>query len=292
LLDRPVGEGAVGQVWRARHLFLNVPVAVKILSDRWRDDEAMKASLLREAESAARIDSDHVVRVVDCGISSDFGLYVVMELVDGFDLAGLLSRRGPLSVSDAILVAGQLCLALEAIHRAGLVHRDVKPENVMVGRRHGRLCVKLADFGVAKNHHETPDDGVEPAPRKPAQRLYGTPTYMSPEQLWGLTAAARDDLWSIAVVVYQCLVGRPPFDDSTYEMLCLSTARGVFVPPTAVRSEVPEPLDRWFRTAFACDPGDRFVTALGMRQALAAVSAPSSGGAPSSASASEAGVTQ
>jgi serine/threonine-protein kinase len=292
LLDRPVGEGAVGQVWRAKHLFLNVPVAVKILSGRWRDNEAMKARFLREAESAARIDSNHVVRVVDCGISPDFGLYLVMELVDGFDLAGLLSRRGPLPVADALLVAGQLCVALEAIHRAGLVHRDVKPENVMVGHQHGRLCVKLADFGVAKDHDERLDGGTVRAPRKPARRLYGTPTYMSPEQLWGLSAAARDDLWSIAVVAYQCLVGRPPFDDTTYEALCLSTARGAFVPPTAVRSEVPEPLDRWFEAAFACDPGDRFVTASGMRQALAAVSAPSSGGAPSSASASEAGVTQ
>jgi serine/threonine protein kinase len=261
-LERRAGEGAAGQVWQATDLLLNRVVAVKVLAEPHRESERLKMRLLDEAEAGACVRSAHVASVFDCAAASEIGPYIVMEFVDGVDLYTLLSHRGMLQLDQAVTIAAQLCLALDAVHAAGWVHRDVKPENVAVCRRGGRLNVKLVDFGIA-----TPLGGQGPPSR--CVRIYGTPAYMSPERL----AAAgppdtSDDLWSLAVLTYLCLVGRLPFDDATYVTLWTATNGGAFPRPTALRPELPAALDAWLVTCLAPRPEDRFASVVEMREAL------------------------
>jgi serine/threonine protein kinase len=264
LLEERLGEGSMGEVWRAKHLERQSHVAVKILTPSLLGSPAREkhvASFVREASLARRVDCVHTVRVMGWDFAPDVGPYIVMEMLDGLDLFEHLARAGTLEVAETAAIVAQLCLALEALHAADVFHRDVKPENVVMTTRGTRPCAKLIDFSIARDG-SSPTDEVE-------EGIFGTLAYLSPERLQGASPGrAAADLWALAVVAYQCLVGKVPFDDKSLATVCVAVNRGTFRPPSAFVAHVSSGLDAWFRRAFARAPSDRFASATEMREAL------------------------
>ena len=262
-LEERLGEGAAGEVWRATHLERTADVAVKLLAPRFRHTAAESghvASFLREARLARRVDSAHVVRVMDCAFSPEVGPYIVMELLVGPDLFEHIARTGTLELAETAVIVMQLCEALEALHAADVFHRDVKPENVVLTRRRGGTCAKLIDFGIARDAR---------APLELEEGIFGTPAYLSPERIHGSSSGREAaDLWALAVLAYQCIVGKVPFDDRTLGTVSMAIHRASFRPPSVFLADSTPDLDGWFRRAFAPKPSERFQTAMEMRDAL------------------------
>jgi serine/threonine protein kinase len=199
-IEASLGQGGMGTVYRGRDLILNRPVAVKILPTEMASDEAAAARLRRGARSAARLNDPRIVSVFDAGVADGIP-YLVMELVEGHTLAEELRLRGPLSPNRAAIIAAGIAEALAAAHAAGVIHRDVKPSNVMLTNGDD---VKVTDFGIAR---AAEDDTIT----RPSV-VVGSAPYLAPEQARGETAGPRSDLYGLGVVLYEMLAGRPPFE--------------------------------------------------------------------------------
>jgi len=213
----PLGEGAMGVVWRARQLALGRDVALKLLREDHRDPTHAER-LLREARHAASVRDPHVVEVLDLGRSDDGVPYLVFELLEGETLGARL-RHGPMPVEDVKRVGVGMLRGLAAVHRAGLLHRDLKPDNVFLAREGGETVVKLLDFGVSRR---TVDAHVDVQLTAPGT-LLGTPMYMSIEQLRGdVDLDARSDLHSVGAILYEALAGRPPHVESSLAALTVA----------------------------------------------------------------------
>lgn len=253
-LRRPLGNGAMGTVWLAHHAKLDAEVAVKIV-DRalFERDPRARERFRREATLTAQLRSPHVVRVFDHGELADGRPFLVMERLVGESLAEHLGRVETLAPEAVVELVAQVGGALDEAHGLGIVHRDVKPENLFLVEANGELCVKLLDFGVAKRL------GVEePTALTLAGALVGTPDYMSPEELLARDGAdAATDRWALAVVAYRCLVGRAPFSGETLPALTLAICHGDHDPPSEL-GDLPPALDAWFARAFASDAAARF----------------------------------
>ena len=261
-LIRPIAEGGMGSVWIAEHLVLGREVAIKRMAPQWAAMPNARPRFLREARMTARVDSPHVVRVLDCRIDEGDEPYLVLELLHGMNLEQRVGKSGPLSVFEVLAIVTQTCNALHACHLAGIVHRDVKPENVFLCGGPGAF-VKLLDFGVAKP--TSPDECLD-VDRLPA----GTPQYMSPEHIFEPEATdARSDLFSLGAVAYFALTGRAPFTAESLEGRYLAIERSDFDRPSTVRAELPEALDAWFERALAPAPAARFQDAREMARAFA-----------------------
>ncbi len=245
----------MGQVWAADHLSLRTQVAVKLLDERSASVPEAIARFSAEAAAAARIHSPHVVQVFDHGVA-DGAPYIVMELLDGEDLGQRLARDGPLPLAEAAEVIVQVCKALEKAHALGVVHRDIKPSNVFLVSGLDGIFVKVLDFGLAKYD----DEGL--GQLTDSHKVFGTPHYLSPEQAQSARdATAQSDLWSVAVVAYECLTRTRPFDATSLMGLCLALNTGRFAPPSSVRADLPAALDAWFTRAFQRAPSMRFASA-------------------------------
>ncbi len=213
-LEHPLGQGGMGSVWLARNLVLDVDVAIKVTLGT-ATTEVGRARLLREAQTAARLQHPSIVRVYDFGQTAFGDPFIVMEVVKGESLADLLDRRGRLSAVHAVQLLLPIAGALSVAHGKGIVHRDVKPSNIilMAGER-GEISPKLVDFGIAK---------VGANDRERLTRvgsMIGSPDYMSPEQIRARADLdERADVWSLAVVLYETIVGRRPFEESSPEAL-------------------------------------------------------------------------
>jgi eukaryotic-like serine/threonine-protein kinase len=258
-LVRQIGEGGMASVWLADHLGLETQVAVKFMSPALACCPAAVERFTREAKAAAHIRHRHVVQIFDSGVQSPMagGLpYIVMEYLEGRDLETRLHDRGRMSLKDAALVVLQTSRALEKAHELGVVHRDIKAENIFLcGDDDDEPFVKVLDFGIAK----TPNDGTV---RATTTGTLGTPSYMSPEQMLSAkTVDYRCDLWALAVVAYYEVTGKLPFPGETYGAICLAVNRGRFPMPARLRNSVPEALNAWFRRALARDPKSRFTSA-------------------------------
>lgn len=207
LLERPLGAGAMGRVWLARNVMLDLPVAIKIVDAADHGTDAM-ARVLAEARLLAQLSHPNIVRVLDCH-SDDDAAYVVMELLEGCTLAELM-EEGPLPAALAVRLALPLLDALAAAHRAGVVHRDIKPENIFVALRDTRVFPKLLDFGIARS-----ESSQHSANSK--RVVVGTPGYMSPEQAWGEDVVDhRADIWATGVVLYEAVSGTSAYNSSNY----------------------------------------------------------------------------
>jgi eukaryotic-like serine/threonine-protein kinase len=262
-----LGKGGRGEVYSALQIDLARDVAVKLLPEVGGDDDA-RARFLRETRITAEIRHPGIVQVYDGGVDSDGAPYCAMELLEGETLAERLERGGPLGVTEAVAVAAGLCMALQAVHDKGFLHRDVKPSNVFLARRpDGGADAKLIDFGIAKRisldvetqRRVTTLRGLG-APRATAlDVIVGTPRYLSPEQVLGGKLDPRCDVHALAITLYEMLSGAPPFtsDELTdiFAQIVLETPE-----PLAHRAPdraVPAALDRAILSALAKDPTHR-----------------------------------
>ncbi|MBK6923310.1 MAG: serine/threonine protein kinase [Deltaproteobacteria bacterium] len=206
-IDALLGVGGMGAVFRAHHLGLHRDVAIKLLHPSLCRDPEISSRFDREARSASRLDHPNCLQVTDFGTTEQDMKFMVMQLLDGRELSRVLGK--PLSATRALALTLQICRGLEHAHAQGVVHRDVKPENVFITRDHdGNETLKLVDFGIAKIVGA--GSGGE-GHRTRAGLIFGTPAYMSPEQAAGLEADERADLYSLGIILYEMLAGRPPF---------------------------------------------------------------------------------
>ena len=259
-VDHVLGSGGMALVYQARDEELDRPVAIKVLADNLAADEAFRKRFLREARLAAQLAHPNVVQVYDSG-EADGRPYIVMEYVDGETLAELLSRRGRLPPAEAVELALQVCAGLEHAHRAGLVHRDIKPQNVLI-RDDG--TVKIVDFGIARSAQGTQ--------LTETGSVLGTAAYLAPEQAAGEEVTAATDVYALGVVLYEMVTGRTPH---SAESLTQFLARGHEQPITALRElapEAPEALEDVVMRSLARMPQYRQPSAEALAAELAATS--------------------
>jgi serine/threonine-protein kinase len=271
---RLLGRGAMGEVWVARNRRLDTEVAVKFVSsDLGAQTTEAAARFGREARAAAQIKSLHIMQVFDTGVTAAGMPFIVMELCEGETLRERLDREGKLGLADVRILVSQIVKGLEAAHRADIVHRDIKPDNVFLSTMGEELVVKLFDFGIAKRAEETMGkrltlQGI----------LVGTPEYMSPEQIMDSRSVdLRADLWALGVMVYELLTGELPFKGDDIGALCGAILRGTYRPARELRPELPDGVDAWLARAFRRAASERFGSALEMGRAFLRESRASSG---------------
>jgi serine/threonine-protein kinase len=228
-LDKVLGQGGMALVYRARDGELDRPVAIKLLADNLASDQGFRRRFLREARLAARLAHPNVVQIYDMG-AVDGRPYIVMEYVEGETLAALLERRGRIPAREATELALQVCDGLQHAHEAGLVHRDVKPQNVLVC---GDGTLKITDFGIARSAHGTRLTEIG--------SVLGTAAYLAPEQAAGEEVTAAADIYALGVVFYELLTGRRPY---TVETLTQLLQQGQPVTPVGeLAPDVPATLE-------------------------------------------------
>jgi serine/threonine-protein kinase len=262
-LKARIGHGGTSEVWLAWDDALKRDVAVKILDRTVSADAQAIARFEREAMAASGLVGPHSVRVYDFGASDDGVWFIAMEHLEGIDLATLVEESGPVAPKRAVRLVRQACTALGEAHDAGIVHRDVKPENLFVCRvGNDPDFVKVLDFGIAKI--EGADEGV---PTR-AGRVHGTPAFMSPEVCSGERADARSDVYALGAVLYYLLTGTPPFGDGASAEVMLAHIRSAPMPPSQITA-VPSEVETIVMRCLAKDPAERFATAGELEAALA-----------------------
>ena len=258
-IDRRLGAGGMSTVFLATDSVLEREVAIKLLAEHLAEDEDFVARFRREALAAARLQHPNVVQVFDSGEDpASHRHYIVMEYVDGPSCADMLRDQKQLDVDETVRVIRDACHGLEYAHRAGVVHRDVKPGNLLVASE--SHTTKLADFGIAKAAEQTRITQVG--------SVLGTAAYLSPEQARGQEAGPPSDIYSLGVCAYQFLAGRLPHEYSSLTELALKQQEDAVEPITIHRPEVPAELDRAIRVCLARDPEARYGSTLEMAQAL------------------------
>ncbi len=271
-LVRVLGEGGMGTVFEAQHLGLDKRVAVKIVAARLLHDADVTARFLREARAACAVVSEHIVHVFDVGEDLDAGVYMVMELLRGCDLATILSQRGRLRSEEAAGIAFQIVLALTRAHAAGIVHRDLKPANVFLAEvDDGAIKVKVLDFGLAKPLRDASESAEGAMTRRGL--VIGTPQYMSPEQARALpTVDARTDLYSLGAVLFECVTGEPAYPEASSDgKAVLAIATQPAPRASSVRPDVDPTLDQLIADLMEHDPDARPKSLADVRERLTRV---------------------
>jgi hypothetical protein len=273
-LERLLGEGSMGRVFLARHVTLGRPAAIKVLRAEHAQNQNLIQRFFHEARAVNQINHEHIVEIQDFvhepGPSGRTRVYCVMEMLDGHSVTDVLAHEH-LSVARAVDMARQVARALGAAHQVGVVHRDVKPDNLFLVRRGAeRDFIKVLDFGVAKLM--TPI-GDLPLTSTVEGTIVGTPAYMAPEQANGLGADARTDQYALGCVLYEMLAGHPPFSGASFGQLVAKVLTQP-APPLAARTPASERIPAALRTVvlrcLAKDPVDRFRDMDALEQALAA----------------------
>ena len=261
VIERRLGAGGMSTVFMARDTVLERPVAVKLLAEHLADDEDFVYRFRREALSAARLQHPNIVQVFDSGQDPNTERhYIVMEYVDGPSAADKLRDQKQLGVDETVRLVRDACHGLDYAHRAGVVHRDVKPGNLLCADEMG--ITKLADFGIAKAAEQTRITQVG--------SVLGTAAYLSPEQARGEEAGPASDIYSLGVCAYQFLTGRLPHEYTSLTELALKQQQDAVAPATGYRQEVTPELDEAVRLALERDPASRYSSALEMAEAIEA----------------------
>lgn len=262
-IECEIGTGGMGTVYRATHLGLERPVAVKIIKPEYATDPDVADRFMREARTMARLRHAHAAMIFDAGNLPDGRHFIIMEFVEGCTLSETLAREGRFTPERAVSIASDICDVLSEAHKLGIVHRDLKPSNIMLNER--GVCV--LDFGVAKvlasstdvtASHATTGSGV----------IVGTPRYMSPEQCLGQRVGVRSDLYSLGVILYEMLAGRPPFVDVLASAVLVKQATAQPPPLPKLREDVPRPLCAVIHGLLAKLPEDRPANAAATRSLL------------------------
>jgi len=252
-LVQPLRAGGMASVWLADHLTLHTRVVVKFIAEELAGHAEAVARFSREAAAAAAVKSPHVVQMFDHGVI-DGAPFIVMELLEGEDLRTRIDRAGALPLVEVEAIVSQTCKALGQAHRAGVVHRDIKPDNMFLCQSEdGEVFVKLLDFGIAKKKE---DASTMSATRTGA--VMGTPFYMSPEQVIGLkNVDLRTDIWSLGVVAFEAMTGVKAFDGETLGALAVAITHGPMPVPSQRNPALPPGIDEWFARACAYSSASR-----------------------------------
>lgn len=273
-LTRRIGAGGMGEVYLAEHRLLKRPCAVKVIRAERAGDPGVLRRFEREVQATARLTHPNTVEIYDYGHADDGTFYYVMEYLDGPTLDEVVRRDGPLAPARAVHLLRQVCGALREAHAAGLVHRDVKPGNVIVCTLGGVADrVKLLDFGLVR---EAVPSGTTALTA--VDLALGTPDYMSPEQAVGAGRVdGRSDIYGVGALAYFMLTGRPPFTGEGAIAVLIAHAREAVRPLAEFRADVPEALERVVRRCLAKRPEDRFADVGELEAALAGVGGGDSG---------------
>jgi serine/threonine protein kinase len=254
-IKRLIGEGGMGRVYEAEHAQLGKRLAVKVLHPLYSTEEEVVERFRREARAASSIGHPNIVNVTDSGTTPDGRAYFVMELLDGMELADVITQEGPLDYERAVDIAMQVCEALGAAHQVGIIHRDLKPENVFLTTVGGRTdVVKILDFGIAKSARLERVRGgqlTEPG------LAVGTPEYMAPEQAAGKPPDPRFDIYAVGGILYAILTGRPPHRGSNVLEILTRKATRNPTPPRSYRADIPVELERAIVSALSRNPERR-----------------------------------
>ena len=260
---RPLGAGGMGAVWIARHHGLGSDVVVKFIAPQLAQNAEALARFQREAAAAAEVRSPHVVQTLDHGLTTTGVPYIAMELLEGESLRERIDRAGRLSPALVVTVVAHCAKALARAHERGVVHRDIKPDNIfLTDGGDGEVFAKVLDFGIAKS-------GNASLVATSTGAVLGSPYYMSPEQVLGSKAVdARTDLWALGVTTYEALTGRRPFEGETIGALSVAICHGTPPAPSQVHPGLPAAFDAWFAKACAREAASRFTSAKEMSDAL------------------------
>jgi serine/threonine-protein kinase len=265
-LKKKLGEGGMGEVWLAEHRLLKRPCAVKFIRAELAAEVTTAARFEREVRAMTALTHFNTVRIFDYGSSDDGSFYYVMEYLDGPTLDRLVKDRGPLAPERAVYLLRQLCGALAEAHGAGMVHRDLKPGNILVAALGGQKDVaKLLDFGLVQDHSATTaDDRITRA-----GTVLGTPSYMCPEQAGGEPVDPRGDVYSLGAVAFFMLTGRPPFEGSSVGKLLAAHLTQPAPDVRTLRLEVPADLAAVVARCLVKHPNERFQSVIELESALA-----------------------
>jgi eukaryotic-like serine/threonine-protein kinase len=243
---RKLGSGGMANVYLAEDEDLGRRVAIKILNDRYANDDLFIERFRREAKSAAALSHPNIVSVYDRG-EAEGTYYIAMEVIEGRSLKELIMTRGPLPIPQALAYSHEMLEALRFAHRHGIIHRDIKPHNILIGER-----LKVTDFGIAR---------AGASQMTEAGSIMGTAQYLSPEQARGAPVTASSDLYSVGIVLYEMLTGKVPFTGDSAIEIAMKHLNEPPKPPSKIRPEIPEELDQVVLRALAKNPEDRYQTA-------------------------------
>jgi serine/threonine protein kinase len=267
-LDERLGTGGMGTVYRATHLLIDRPVAVKLLNPRFVEDEAAQARFRREARAAGRLQHSNAVAVTDFGRTSDGYVYIVMELLEGRTLRDVLAREAPLDTARSVSMMMQISAAVAAAHEAGIIHRDLKPANIfIVQRKDAPPFVKVLDFGIAKLAAESIEDD-DPKTLTAVGVMIGTPKYMSPEQCDGGPLTPASDVYSLGIILYEMLTGTTPFTGTSPLAIALKHSTEDPRPPREWVVTIPPAIEELVLKALAKNPLERPQNAAEFRREL------------------------
>jgi serine/threonine-protein kinase len=241
-VDGELGAGGMGVVLSATHLELDAPVAIKLVRDEYARNEEVVSRMLFEARAAAKLRSSHVVRVLDVARVESGAPYIVMERLEGSDLAGVLSRNGALPVEDAVDYLLQACEGLVEAHALGIIHRDLKPENLFLAQTPEGDLLKVLDFGISKDTGTSMSSGPRSVMTN-AGYAVGSPYYMSPEQMRATLVDSRADIWSLGAILFELLSGRCPFEGESLQLVCAKVLGDEAPRLRSLAPDVPEGLE-------------------------------------------------
>ncbi|PKN28061.1 MAG: hypothetical protein CVU65_00445 [Deltaproteobacteria bacterium HGW-Deltaproteobacteria-22] len=252
-LIQEIGRGGMGTVYRARHEILERDFAVKILRSDMRRDPVVVERFKREARAASRLEHPNVVFISDFDQLPDRRFYIVMEFISGKSLRDLLNTEGPMAVNRVCQILTQIADALDYAHEQGVIHRDLKSENIILTNSRGREVAKILDFGLAK----LVSDAVDMQSITNQGQIFGTPETMAPEQITGGPIDNRVDIYAMGVLTYELLVGKPPFSGHMLQVL-MAHKKQAPPKPSADRKDVPPELDDLVLKCMAKEPSGRY----------------------------------
>jgi serine/threonine protein kinase len=268
LIEELIKRGGMGAVYRGKHVMMDKTVAVKVLRPALAGDDVVVARFSREAKAASRISHPHAVSVTDFGESENGVVFLVMEYLDGRTLKEIIRSEGPLQLGRILEIVRQVAGALDAAHQQGVIHRDLKSDNIMLSQTNGGDWAKVLDFGIAKIQQP---EGVRDNDITAANLVIGTPQYMSPEQCsQSGPIDARSDVYSLGVILFEMLAGRVPFTGDSPTVIMMKQVQDDPPPVGELRPDVPASVGSVVKKALAKQPIDRFQTAGELYEALAA----------------------